>query len=351
MAVTITTDGSLDRGGGVVETSGGDKYAVFRDGSFSNDIHIFSSIDGTPSSEYNGNVGNNQPKAWIDIAIDSTDKIHIIIAHTTNFSSDILYAVWNTVTDTWTNSGEFVASYDEGAPTYPGCAISLDSDDYPHVLFVDSVKQTGSIADNVYYTERTGGSWSTATQIGTRATKTDSYHEPRITIRNSDYREAYYYFDSGATNPAYKTYISSWSSESTYSSNWFGATVPAITSTTSGTVYRYHSNTSETIYEASTVVAAGAMLSNTELSASLVDTDRYIFYIDTSGDTHYYYNTGSGWTDGGAMNTGTYQYIIAEWGYNNENQSGGINYIFEASGTVYYDSLSFAARRVFVTHV
>ena len=32
------------------------------------------------------------------------------------------------------------------------------------------------------------------------------------------------------------------------------------------------------------------------------------------------------------------EYVIAEWAYNNENQSGEINYIFEESGTIYYDS-------------
>jgi hypothetical protein len=54
-------------------------------------------------------------------------------------------------------------------------------------------------------------------------------------------------------------------------------------------------------------------------------------------------NDGGGWSDEGALNAGTYTYVIAEWAYNNENQSEEISYIFDDGTDVYYDSYPLAA--------
>ena len=346
MAVTITSDGVLSAGGAVVETSGGVKYAIFRDKSTTSNIHIYKDIDGAPSSVYNDNLNTLSIKDGIDAAIDSNDYIHIVIANDNANSNSIYYAVLDTSDDTWNNSGELITLYDEGIPDNPGVAISIDSSDYPHVLFVDSVKQTGSVQDNVYYTERTGGSWAAVDQIGARGTKTDSYNSPKITLRNNDDVEAWYYFVTDG-DPAHNTYTSAaWQGENVYTET--SATVGDVI--VASAVERYYVDASDNIIEG----GEGDTTYNTHATINEISVvnvpivplpyhAQYVFYIDTDDDVHYIYDEGSGWTDGGDLQTGTYTEVIAEWAYNNENQSNEINYLFADATNVYYDSLTFGS--------
>lgn len=333
MAVQIITDGDLSVGGAVVEGSDGTKYAVFWDDA-NGTIEIWEDIDSTPVQVLNETT---QFCLGLDAAIDSGDDIHIVNA--SGAAAGIRYYVFDTGTDTLTTTYELISAYDQGLPVNPGVSISLDSNDKPHVLFVDNVKVTGSAQDNVYYIEKTGASWAGLTQIGDRGTKTHNYSYPRITLRNSDYIEAFYYGLTGATASFYKANTGSgWPVESTYSTGIYPG---RVVSTTGGTVYRVEVGDSNNIYENGVDTTYDSVtIAYRKSEPVLVGTDRYIFYVDTSDDVHLISNDGGGWTDEGALQTGTYEYVIAEWAYNNENQSGEINYIFEASGTVYYDSFS-----------
>jgi len=133
-----------------------------------------------------------------------------------------------------------------------------------------------------------------------------------------------------------------WGAESVYAET--AATIGAVTITTGDTVYRYHVSNAQDIEESNVNTGYDSDSVYRRVSAVLVDdSDRYVFYIDTSDDVHLISNDGGGWDDEGALQTGTYLRVIAEWGYNNENQAGEINYIFDNGVNVYYDSFALPA--------
>ena len=336
MAITIS-NGGLSLGGAVLEASDGTKIAVFIDQD-AQALKVWKDIDGTPSSVDTTSRttihGSGATAQYIDAAIDSNDDIHIVSAANAEVTRDVAYAVCDLTTGfgTW----EEAADYTEDAPTNPGCAISIDSNDYPHILFVDRVKMTGSTQDNVYY-DYNDGSWNGAEQVGLRTVKTWIYNSPRLTLAAADDVEAFYYrLDSG--DPTYRRRNGTWSGESYYTET--DAVIGEVLVTTGDTVYRYHIDTDEDIEENDVDTTYNADTTSNIISASLVGTDRYIFYIDTSDDVHVISNDGGGWTDESAQQAGTYLRVISEWAYNNENQSGEINYILDDGTNVYYDSFS-----------
>jgi len=191
-----SVDETLSKGGSVIEASDGTKISVTTDG---NSIKIWKDIDGTKSLvDYStaATIHGGGAIGWIDAAIDSNDDIHVISSCTSEQTRDVAYAVYDLTTGfgTW----EEAADYTEAAPTNPGCAISIDSNDYPHILFVDRVKMTGSTQDNVYY-DYNDGSWNGAEQVGVRATKTDVYSQPKITLAPADDVEVVYFSVIGGT--------------------------------------------------------------------------------------------------------------------------------------------------------
>jgi hypothetical protein len=339
--MTTIGNGDLSYGGAVVETSGGVKYALFRESSSLNNLQVYKDIDGTPTLEADisgttvfGTAGDIQ---WIHAAIDSNDDIHVLVSCATEQTRDVAYCVYDTGTDSF-GTWEQAYDYTQQAPDSPSCSISLDSSDIPHIAIVDSVRQQGTTADNVYYANRVGGSWGNIQQIGARTTKTDIYSSPTITLRNNDDVEVVYNFATDQ-DTAYNTYTGgSWQGESVYTDTVVRIGVQGVTATSGGTVYRYASDNS--VIEENGTSTSYSLIGTRTLSASLSGTDRYIFYKDSSSDVHLISNTGSGWTDEGALQTGTYLYIIAEWAYNNENQSGEINYIYDDGTDVYYDSFT-----------
>ena len=366
MAVQIITNGNLTLGGAVIEASDGTKLAMLIEGS---SYSLYSDIDGTPNQEdtdtavtVHGDAGS--AVGYVHAAIDSSDDVHIIAENLwMNGVRDVAYCIATYSGGSWTFGTweAALASYTQSHPTYEGAILSLDSNDDPHVLFMDRVKMQGTTADNVYYTEKTGASWATPTQIGDRGVKSDVYYRPKMTLRNSDYIEAYYFNASPDWDPKYKANVGSgWPAESGYAETFSQS--DAILATTAGTVYRYYRSglTSTSIRDIEeNGVDTGYDTKDGydewdyhKVSASLVDDSaRYVFYIDSGDDVHLISNNGGGWVDEGDLQVGTYDHVIAEWAYNNENQELEINYIFEASGTVYYDSFSLAVRRVFITHV
>jgi len=246
-----------------------------------------------------------------------------------------------------------IGNYTETAPTNQGVAISIDSNNYPGVLYVDAVKSGGSTQDNVYYTKFNGVSWGTAEQVGVRVVKTDYYYRPDITFKGSDYVEAFYVGYTGSGNGwSYRTRTTSWGSESQYtvSSGMPGSSYirSSVTATSGGTVYRYmwygtvlyiYENAASTGYTPHTTNGAPlGVLSPSD------GTTRYVFYIDSASDIHLISNSGSGWTNEGTIQTGTFYRVIPEWAYNHENQSGGINYIYDDGTYIYYDFLSFVTQ-------
>jgi len=341
----LLTHFDLSKGAGIFETSAGTQIAVGRP-SDSSYIVVYKNIDGLPevlldsASIIAAHGGGSDSQ--VHAAIDSNDVIHIVSACTSEQTRDIAY---NTISDpdgtpawgTW----EEAVDYTQEAPVEPGCDIDVDSNDYPHIVFVDRVKLGGSTQDNVYYSERTGGTWSSPTKIGERATKTDVYRAPYLTLRNSDYIEVFYYFDPSTWDPAYRSNTGSWGSESTYTEP--GSTPGFYRSpiaTTGGTVYRYHADNSDTSIKENDA-DTGYDAIGPPHGVLVDDSDRYIIFRDTGDDIHIIYNTGSGWTDGGAIQTGTYNRVVAAWQYNAHNVSDELIYLFDDGTDVFYGSYSF----------
>lgn len=349
MAVLIAT-GVLSRGGAVVESSGGTKYAIFAN-STGTTLYVYKNIDGTPSlgdSDTSTTIHGGDVVGWCHAAIDSNDDIHIISMCTIKQGAgrDVAYCIYDTGTDTLSTWEGIIGFEQATALGAYGVSISIDSTDEPDALFLNRVKVTGSTARNVYHSHRDSSTgWDGPTQIGDRVVKTDVYDSPTLTNRNSDNKEAFYYFYTNG-DPAYKTYSGgSWSSpESTYAETSATIGKCGVLSTTSGTVYRYHTIADGSIEENNVDTGYNTSSTYRTVSTCLVDdSDRYVFYIDTSGYVHVISNSGSGWTDEGNMGISGLTRVIAEWAYNNENQSGEINFIYQTSGgSVYYNSFALA---------
>lgn len=351
MSVSIDNDSTLERGSAVVETSAGVKYAVLLRDTYDY-IDVWKNIDGTPSREdWDAPVtifGSSSDRVGcLYAAIDSNDDIHIIAAGNQESTRDVAYCIYDTGTDSL-GSWEEAADYTEAVPVSPGAFISIDSSDKPHVLFVDRTKMTGATQDNVYYTDKTGASWASPTQVGARTTKTDKYDHPVCEIYNSsDYLVFLYYFSDPDLDIAWRYMQSSLGGENIYTET--GATVafPGATSSASGlSVYRYHfaGGTTQEIEQNNIAIGTGidTRTGYERFGASRdADDNLYVFYIDVQSDVALMKYISS-W-QGETLQTGTYEYVIPQYSWLNNNQSGEINYIFQAGTVVSYDSYSLAA--------
>jgi hypothetical protein len=340
--------GTLERGGVVLETSGGTKYAVFLDNSSSKFLKIYKNIDGTPSQvasvdPYDIFAGMGDYIKGLDAAIDSDGKIHIVCAgQLESLNRDIAYRVFSTSTDSWEGTGwEEAATYDNADPIQPGCAISLKSDNTVCILYVNNVAKQGTDCDAIYYVEGTSGSWGTPEEVAGPSTKNTHHQQPRCTACAANDVEAFYcYFDGSDTVPEYCRRNGTWGTEYAYTQT-FLYELGGLIATTSDAIYRYHPYAF--IYENG--VSTGFQYTSvySRFSSCLVnDSDRYVFYI-YQNDVCLISNTGSGWTDEGTLQAGNFFRVNCEWAYNFENQSGEINYIFDDGTDVYYDSFSLGA--------
>lgn len=348
MAVQIA-DGSLDKGGACLEASDGTKLAVIWDGLNPGSIEIWSDIDGTPNLEDSDTasvVFGGGSIAWVHAAIDSGDDIHIIASCTSEQTRDVSYGVATESAGSWTlGSWQQALNYTEASPIYPGCFITIDSNDIPHILAVNRVKQSGSTQDNTYYNNRIGGSWNTPEKVGTRATKTDAYHAPVLAHRNSNILEALYLF-STTNDPAYKSAPAGggFGSESTYSRIVHNDARLSMISL-AGTPSYFYVSDNVNVYRDDTDSGYDANGTYDSVSAGHDNPYNYIFYIDSDYDVHLVsYNwVSTDWADEGAIQTGTYVKVITNWSYLNYNTSDELIYIFDDGTDIYYDSFTLAA--------
>jgi hypothetical protein len=197
MAVTIAT-GDLAKGGAVVETAGGTKVAIFVSGA---NLVAYKDIDGTPaiigSAQTPTVVHGSGSILRVHAAIDSSDVVHVMSAGSAITTRDIAY---NTISDpdgtpawgTW----EEAATYTDGAQIgfEFGVEVSIDSNDKPHIAYIDRITLKGSLRAQVMYTEKTGASWAAPSQVSDRIDKLDIARIPAMTVRNSDYIEVCYWF-------------------------------------------------------------------------------------------------------------------------------------------------------------
>ncbi len=341
----------LSKCGAVVETSGGIKYLVtwlLDYEGMESQLEIYKNIDTAPTlvSTVDGGdiIGSTNNAGYIDAAIDGNNKIHVVVAaDDTAASRDIAYRVFDTSDDSWEGaSWEEVTSYTNQEPFTPEVATSIASDNTVHILYVDNIAKQGTACDAVYHAWGTAGSWSTE-EVAGPAGKNDANYWPNITLCAANDVEALYYNSTG-TEPRYRRKNGTWGTEGSIS---VGSCVSVgdVIITTGDTPYRYLVDSTYHICENSaTSIGYDAHSSYSELSCCLVsDSVRYVFHIDPDQDVHLVSNDGSGWTDEGDLQVGSYERVIAEWAYNFENQSDEINYVYSDGEFVYYDSFSLAA--------
>ena len=359
-AVTVGSGALLGEGAAIMKSSGGLYVAVFKNGS--NNLVAYTISGGTPtligSAQTPTVVHGGGTVARVFAEIDSNNVVHVISACGSDQTRDIAYNTISNVDSspawgTWEEAGP----YDQTPSTVWGVYLTIDSNNAPHVLYIDYVSEHGTTYSQMMYVEKTGASWSVGENISDVANR--NYSSPRITIKAGNNAEALY---QGVTtgNVYYKTRTSgTWGSETTQSFI-SGPTIPtgAITVTTGGTVYRYQADDDVAEFRIlENYVYTGFLheLGDWQFGAILFnDVDRYIIYCqDTSEDVALLVNTGSGWSSVGILQVGTYEAVIVGWQYNNNNADGDeLIYLFGNGATVYFDTYPLGVtRRIFITHV
>ena len=113
----------------------------------------------------------NEPAGAVTVAaaIDGDDQIHIVWVARSSVSNAryLRYAVFDTASDTWGAVATIASDldYDDIGQGDQACALALDADGVPHVVYLGTAG-SGTLANRrVYYRNRIGGSWSSATQV------------------------------------------------------------------------------------------------------------------------------------------------------------------------------------------
>lgn len=177
----------------VVRTSGGGIYVVAIDSVADPEaVAVWYSADGSSWAEKD--VANRPAAAGagdiifgLSVAIDSNNLLHIFYYEQ---GLQYSYTTFATATDQW--NGGNPASVEEVASEAQGVisgglvlAITVDSNNKPHVVFRDRVTVHGSLYSTIYYSNKIGVGWKAAVEVagGTGQYSADS---PDITVNNSD---------------------------------------------------------------------------------------------------------------------------------------------------------------------
>jgi len=200
VATNVSNGGTNTLGLGarkVVRSSSGAIYILFVAdviGIFT--IRIFKSNDGGASfaiQDEGGAPGDADLRAP-SMAIDSVDIIHISYFFEDGKDSSVRRVLFHTVDaastpDTFQGDEQVLLADTEIGGFYT--AITIDSSDIPHLLFVDASSNMGTDFDTVNYTNRIGGTWKTAVQIeGFTAER--QCRRPDITISDENVPEVTY---------------------------------------------------------------------------------------------------------------------------------------------------------------
>jgi hypothetical protein len=358
--------GTLIRAGGslgcqAVVASDGDVYALVQ---ATDTLYIMKSTGGA-FSQAGAAIENDifgATSGSFDIfscAIDSGDDIHIVCAYSTNAATrDISYRVFDTATDSWVGSWELVDSYNQSPGSNTSFVdIDIDSSDYPHVMWTDWIKSKGIAYSQLKYTERTGGSWSTAELVSAQADA--NYLYPNFSINGSDQLMAFYYNQTDG-DPCYRQRTTGWGSETAYTeTNAFFSTYSTHIVTTSGDVnYVVHATAAYDLQENN---QTNSLTINSTYPHAAITLDggvdkRYWWYIDTNADIRLAWATGTagtGYTDVGVIEAGSFEGVNSVFQYNNHNLVDEVACCYFDGSNWYYTSYVTVVptRRVFVTHV
>ena len=344
----IGNNSGLGIGGGIVTTSTQVSLALWQNNFSGTRIRmsegiqkrtLATSYDQTYTQAFGGGG-----VAWLSMAIDSSDVVHVLAIADSDQTRDIAY---NTFTPGGTGWGtwEQIAPWANGVPTAPGGHISIDSSDVPHVLYVQTLKYHGATHDAIAYSGGGSGSWSAEAEVSNA--ENVAYYRPSMTHCPADDIEAFY-FKTG-TGPAYTRRNGSWAAESTYARSTDVIAWPGVICTRGDNVYRYH-GPNPGIPRENNVAIGSDSASTVESVAALVSGYRIFFvHHPTSNFYRVYTYHGSEWI-GIATMMSSCENLIALNAYNNNPQSAVAKFTANTlTGQRQYGR--YLGHRVFNTHV
>lgn len=343
MGVSLPNIDSVSDGAAVITTSGGNIYvfgltfpgsnlAIYKS---TNNGSSFSSLTSVTCTTIHG--GSTYYITGLDAVIDGSGIIHVLCQTDLSAATrDVAYCTFDTSNDTWGTWTEVTSTpYDTGGSRQ--CSIAIDSSDKLHILYTNVTRSKGTNYTNICYKNNVSGSWSTEEVVST-GTNTYNYWSPVILVRNSDIVEALYYRASDSV-VFYRTRTSgSWGSESSLT-NSSGDAHSSLISTTGGTVYRYTKTATpnEDLYENDSLIISDVNY----YGANYQNNIRYLVYTEFTGIgdgyVHLQKNSGSGWGGDEVLEaSGPCYGIVTEWSYNREYQNGRINYLYDYNNNNIY---------------
>lgn len=356
-AVQVTsanTNRQLNANRSIVRTSAGIPYVVLEDVN-EGGIEVWKGNSTTPTSFTEQDTANNPANSRYDTpsaAIDSTGVIHIAYYDINGKSSALRYVTFSTGTDTF--SGDVSIQDIGGAAPTNYVAIAIDANDKPHIAWIDRNTNMGADYDTVYYTNKVSGSWSTAVEVEGVSVPVNVQY-PEIAINGSNIPVIAYgrsatgvRIATGNVNNATSFSLATANNNTTHT--YSGGYVSLIFDS-GGSGYVSFTDISSPYEVWLSPIGGGG---DTDTGARVTDsavvntahalvadgTSLYLFYENSTADVAYYYNTGSGWTSGGVLETGTYNTPRAKWAFWVDNDSGGA---LLSSTTYYFDGSDAAA--------
>lgn len=343
-AVNVTTaDGNTNRinsGTRVnVRTSSGIPYVLVHHAT-ANDLRIYKGNSSTPTS-FSGQDTSNEPTVSstndgvVAAAIDSSDIIHTITFFNSGKNSTVRYATFDTSSDTWSTSTTIFDVGDDSAVD-PFVGVAIDSNDIPHIVWVDGVANMGTDYDTVYYANRVGGSWNTQVEVR-GATASVNANTPSIEI-DADNIPFIALGDDAPSTRVFEGNANNATSFTNFTSVTNGSITTSVAVDSSGNHYmvselsspsnlRIHKHNYgdawSTWQTAQTIVSS---TTNPNVSLAIDGTDLYVFVEDgSSNDIGYYKSTNyTSWDSLVTLETGTYNNVKTKWSFWVDNDSGGV---------------------------
>ena len=269
----------------------------------------------------------------ISAALDSAGYIHVVSSPYSLDTRDYSYNTLNTSNNSWGTWAE-CAALTAATNSYNAASIAVDSNDKPHVLFLDSVTSMGSAYTRVKYTNKVSGSWLAPETVDAEASSYHSY--PVIAMGPSNVVNAWY---NEGTTPAgrYRARTSSWGTAGSYTGKYPNS-LRSLTVTSGSVVYRYGSTASPYVINENGVQInnTSGSLAGQDVEAALTGSTKVVVYKAGSSGLRYVTcpTSGSVWSTPIVQESGTIYDFATEWAYNHEKQPSSIIRVVYA----YYES-------------
>lgn len=352
MAVAVTSDQSNRQFLGarvVVRTSAGIPYVIVEDLT-NGAIRVFKGDAATPTSFAEQDSANNPATAGYgacSAAIDSTGIIHIAYQYDNGKASELRYVTFNTGTDAFAGDAQVIADIgaDPTAITNLYTAIAIDSNDIPHIAYIEYRASGGTDYFTVFYQNRIGGAWNASgvevegvtanVQTAVPDIAIDADNKPVIAYRIPSADQAYAKAAIGNANDATSFTLQAVITHANDSNNPDSASIVVDSDgnhyaawfngngSIRNFVYKHNYGASWATWSDTSLTSQTAGIGE-KVSLVANGTDIYIF-IEDSGDNdiHYekYTGTWSGaWT---TLETGTYNTAKAKWARYVDRDSSG----------------------------